>query len=237
MSRMSEDEEREGLIQGRMVCLAPSSDSDFKLAEAWLNPKSKAAALTGDTDQEMTAEGLRGRRDDGSAVFFTILAGSLGPVGIVTYRRLGFGSFALAGAVGPEELWSRGFGFDAFGAMIYYLFTREKAARVEVTAGMQNPAMVRMLTNSHFFVLEGVTRKSLLAEGRRYDQIVWSMLREEFEDAYEEEVLVSENSSDSEGFITDADVEASAKALRSYLSSSPWVSINAYTEDAATSRP
>ncbi|MBR8743261.1 GNAT family N-acetyltransferase [Nocardiopsis sp. MG754419] len=230
---MSADEARENLIEGRMVALAPSTDADFELAEGWMGPGSRSAVLSGDVHQAVTAGLLRRFRDEGTLRFFTILAGSLGPVGLVNYRASSVpGTFAMGGAVGPEQLWSRGFGAEAFGLLIHRLFTQEGAVRVEVSAGTHNPGMIRTLTASRLFVLEGITRRSLLIEGRRYDTTVWSMLREEFEEVYAEDAVVPEVPGEDEGIISDTDVRFSEKALRDYLSASPDVSIDAYTKGA-----
>lgn len=219
-----------------MVSLALSTDAELDLAEIWLKPGSKAAFLTGDTHQKVTAEQMREYREQGAIEFFTISAGPAGPVGLVNFRRSIPGCFSIGGTIGPEELWSRGFGAEGFGLLIYHLFMNEQAERVEVSTGVHNPFMTRMLTSSRLFTLEGVHRRSMLIEGRRYDRSTWSMLREEFEEKYGEKVPDREDSDGSGDFTSDADVESSAKAIKDYILSSQRTSFDAYTGEDTTNR-
>jgi hypothetical protein len=85
----------------------------------------------------------------------------------------------IGGAIGDPELWSRGYGAEAFDLLIDHLFHARNAHRVQFTTAMYNKNVLRLATRAGF-VLEGVLREYYYLDGCHHDAVVWSLLRSEY---------------------------------------------------------
>jgi aminoglycoside 6'-N-acetyltransferase len=84
-------------------------------------------------------------------------------------------------AVGILPEWrGRGVGTYAQRELVRYLFTHTRVERIQATTDPQNTAEVRCLEKIGF-TLEGVVRRAQWRGGCWHDQLLFSILREEFD--------------------------------------------------------
>lgn len=84
-------------------------------------------------------------------------------------------------AVGLLPDWrGRGVGTRAQRELVRYLFTHTRVERVQATTDPENTAEIRCLEKIGFR-LEGVVRRAQWRGGRWHDQLLYSVLRDEFD--------------------------------------------------------
>ena len=74
----------------------------------------------------------------------------------------------------------KGIGTRAQRELVSYLFTHTRVERIQATTDPENVAELRCLTKLGF-VREGVVRRAQWRGGRWHDQVLFSLLRDEFE--------------------------------------------------------
>lgn len=167
-------------MKGRLVALTRPTDDDFRRIEQWLQPGAPAAPLAGSPKEFVTAEVIRDAHRRGAPYYLIIeTITDQSRIGIVTYRSLGDGRYAVGGALGEQELWHHGYAGDACTVLVDYLFHICNARKVETTVQTYSEASVRMLAKAGF-VCEGILREHTYLDGRWHDAVMWSMLRREF---------------------------------------------------------
>lgn len=191
------------------------SVEDYDLIEQWLRPTSTTSGLTGDTGEVVSANAVREYNESGRIRFLMVRDTTGRPVGVVNYRRtnLASGAFSVGGAIGDQELWGSGIGFEAMRLLVDHVFHNENAHRVEFATASYNRHSLGVLTRAGF-VLEGVLRDHHYLDGEYHDRTIWSVLRSEFEEAavlYRDRYPVADS-------VPAADKLAARKCLASYVS-------------------
>lgn len=126
--------------------------------------------------QEMFKEAIRGER-----LFFAIetkdgtLIGDTALHPIDEKNRVG----ELLITIGEKEYWNKGYGTDTIRLVLKLAFEEVNLQKVELKVLEYNERAIRVYEQCGF-KREGVRRRAFFRDGRYYDQILMSILREEF---------------------------------------------------------
>jgi RimJ/RimL family protein N-acetyltransferase len=123
----------------------------------------------------------RFRRFDEAGYFvIELLEGT--PIGRIEYERLDplARSAEVMILIGAEEGRGRGYGTEAMVALLRYLFHQRNLHRVGLSAIAWNERAIRSYEKVGF-VVEGRLRDDLYFDGRYHDQVVMSILRDEYD--------------------------------------------------------
>ncbi|MGY5120432.1 GNAT family N-acetyltransferase [Streptomyces sp. 900105755] len=103
-------------------------------------------------------------------------------IGMVDYRDLDpcAGVATIGVTIGEREFWGRGHGSDALRLLMGHLFGAYGLNRLELDTWSGNERAVRAFTRLGFRE-EGRRRSAVLVQGKRYDRVLFGMLREEWE--------------------------------------------------------
>lgn len=82
-------------------------------------------------------------------------------------------------AIGERADWGQGFGTDAMRLIVRYGFGELNLRRITLGVFEYNPRAIRSYEKAGFTV-EGRWRKALQRDGRRYDELIMGILREEW---------------------------------------------------------
>jgi RimJ/RimL family protein N-acetyltransferase len=82
--------------------------------------------------------------------------------------------------IGEPSAWDKGFGTEALHLLVRYGFDRLNLESLQLGVNAENPRAIRSYEKAGF-VHEGRRRKFVYRDGRYYDSILMSMLREEYE--------------------------------------------------------
>nr|WSW49749.1 GNAT family N-acetyltransferase [Streptomyces sp. NBC_01001] len=104
-------------------------------------------------------------------------------IGMVDYRDLDpFAGLATVGVtIGERDRWGRGHGSDALRLLVGHLFGVFGLHRIELDTWSGNERAVHAFTKAGFRE-EGRRRSTVLVAGKRYDTVLFGMLREEWPD-------------------------------------------------------
>ncbi|MFD4136555.1 GNAT family N-acetyltransferase [Streptomyces goshikiensis] len=102
-------------------------------------------------------------------------------IGMVDYRGLDpFAGLATVGVtIGERDRWGCGHGSDALRLLVGHLFGIFGLHRIELDTWSGNERAVRAFTRAGFRE-EGRRRSTVLVAGKRYDTVLFGMLREEW---------------------------------------------------------
>ncbi|WP_374775298.1 GNAT family N-acetyltransferase [Streptomyces sp. NBC_01310] len=94
-------------------------------------------------------------------------------------RGAAAGVATLGVTIGEREFWGRGHGSDALRLLMNHLFGAYCLSRLELDTWSGNERAVRAFTRLGFRE-EGRRRSAVLLDGKRYDSVLFGMLREEW---------------------------------------------------------
>ncbi|MGO4457970.1 GNAT family N-acetyltransferase [Streptomyces sp. M-16] len=102
-------------------------------------------------------------------------------IGMVDYRDLDpFAGLATVGVtIGERDRWGCGHGSDALRLLVGHLFEAFGLHRIELDTWSGNERAVQAFTKAGFRE-EGRRRSTVLVAGKRYDTVLFGMLREEW---------------------------------------------------------
>lgn len=160
-------------MRGDFVSLEPCRDEDFQRLSDW--SAGTVSTYSSGSPQFVSVDALR---EAGN--FLMVVTHEGQRVGAVNWSPLGYpGSYTIGSAIGAPDLWTQGYGVEANVLLLNYLFHARDAHRVQLTLGTYNRQMVQIITHGGF-TLEGVLRDYFFLDGRYFDAVVCSLLREEF---------------------------------------------------------
>lgn len=90
--------------------------------------------------------------------------------------------YELAYSVYEPVRRGRGVATEAAGLLIDWLFSTKKIARLQAALSPENSGSRKVLERNGFR-LEGIMRKAIFMQGKSQDAELWSLLREEWEEA------------------------------------------------------
>ena len=102
----------------------------------------------------------------------------IGECGLDVVNWSGRDAFVGLG-IGETEYWNKGYGTDIMNVLLRYAFTELNLKRVTLGVFEYNPRAIRSYEKAGFHH-EGRLRQALKHEGRRWDNLFMSILREEW---------------------------------------------------------
>ena len=102
----------------------------------------------------------------------------LGDIGLSVVTWMSREAFVGLG-IGERDFWARGYGTDVMKVILRYAFTEINLRRVTLSVFEYNPRAVRSYEKAGF-VHEGRMRQFLNREGKRWDMLFMSILRDEW---------------------------------------------------------
>ncbi|WP_051837801.1 GNAT family N-acetyltransferase [Streptomyces sp. NRRL WC-3742] len=167
-------------MKGRFVQLERPTAEDYALTAQWFGPNSAASTMAATEGAVVSAEDFRKLDESGELRQFAVRDMTGATVGAVHYKAHGpVGGYSLGGAIGDPQLWSRGYGTEAFDLLLDHLFHARGAHRVQFTTALYNKNVLRLVTKAGF-VLEGLLREYYYLDGQHHDAAIWSLLRHEY---------------------------------------------------------
>jgi RimJ/RimL family protein N-acetyltransferase len=175
-----------GFLVGEKVVLRGAQRSDMEAYRAWLDNPAVTEYLemgwrpTSDRDLEDTFNLLTQASD---AVAFVIVDKETDrPVGTCglyliqwVARRSQFNIL-----IGEPDAWNRGFGTEALCLLVAYGFDRLNLESISLGVNAENKGAIRSYEKAGF-THEGRRRKFVYRNGKYYDSLMMSILREEYE--------------------------------------------------------
>ena len=103
-------------------------------------------------------------------------------IGVISLHSVNWthGESFMGIGLGDRQDWGKGYGTDAVRIILRYAFTELNMQRVSLDVYAYNPRAVRVYEKIGF-VHEGRVRNYLNREGKRWDMLYMSILREEWE--------------------------------------------------------
>ncbi|WP_282082380.1 GNAT family N-acetyltransferase [Streptomyces tendae] len=178
------------MFEGKSVRLRALRSEDAEHHLRWRNdPEVVRWATAGDPSfGPVTAEAIglgfetMLRLNPRESAVFTVedLAGG-SVIGMADYRDLDpyVGVATLGVTIGEREFWGRGHGSDALRLLVDHLFGAYGLSRLELDTWSGNERAVRAFTRLGFRE-EGRRRSAVPLDGKRYDSVLFGMLREEW---------------------------------------------------------
>ena len=178
------------LLQGELVRLvAANSETDAELFARWsrdseymrLQDSEAAQPVSVKRAKEDVQRWLEDARPNNYGFVIRTLADDrpIGAIGLDGIRWSNGDTFVGIG-IGEREYWGNGYGTDAMRVILHFAFAELNLHRVSLDVFEYNPRAIRSYEKVRF-VIEGRVRQALNREGRRWDVIYMSILREEWE--------------------------------------------------------
>ncbi|MFJ8863168.1 GNAT family N-acetyltransferase [Streptomyces sp. NPDC102451] len=175
-------DERARCWRGRGIAFAPLEIGDAELVQRWRSdPVAAHEAGVWPGSLYELRERIERYLDDSTRDDFLVLLPDGTPIGHIALhtQQLSEGTAEAYLVLAPEHR-GRAHGAAALDALVDLAFGELPMHRVEALTHTGNTAALSVLAAAGF-VQEGVRRSSCLHRGRRYDNAVLSLLREEWE--------------------------------------------------------
>jgi RimJ/RimL family protein N-acetyltransferase len=120
-----------------------------------------------------------------SAGYFIIEDPQGSAIGRIEFERLSLleRSAEVMILIGERDAQGKGYGTDAMTALLRYLFRQRDLHRVWLTVLSDNVAAIKSYERAGF-VKEGILREDLYFDGKTHDQVIMSILRNEFDNKW-----------------------------------------------------
>ncbi len=167
-------------VKGRRVSLCPFEGSFWEVGLGWYNDP-EIVALTSDDPTPLTEEQFQATiqtdLDNTRSVVFGIRNELKAPIGVGMLRSVDpvHRGCDLHITIGEKDHWNRGYGAEAIGLMVDYVFGELKMHKVISTPFLFNPRMVRCLEKCGF-QQEGVLRDALRVGDRFIDVVIMGLI-------------------------------------------------------------
>jgi RimJ/RimL family protein N-acetyltransferase len=174
------------VIVSEHLHLRPIRQDDLPVLRAWFdNPATmrfwgRPMPLATADQFEADLAGRFRRFDEAGYFLIELLDGT--PIGRIEYERLDSRarSAEVMILIGEEEARGKGYGTEAMVTLLRYLFHQRNLHRVGLTVIAWNERAIRSYEKVGF-VVEGRLRDDLYFDGQYHDQVVMSILRDEFD--------------------------------------------------------
>ncbi len=179
---------RPRFLEGERLFLTPLSMDDLDKNFLWDND-AEMSFLDGGAFRPKTFEAAREELEktlkSGKSTFFSIILRESGDqIGnIVLYNMLDYHRRCHWGIKLGREYWRKGYGTEAARLLIAYVFDDLGFNRLKSDTHEGNIASLRF-QESLGFVQEGICRKERYVRGEYLDDILYGMLREDYEVRY-----------------------------------------------------
>ncbi len=173
------------MYTGKLVKLRAYKAEDIEKAQAYINDPEIKHLLTPTVPFPVTLEdektfinGISAFKDNYSFAIDTLEGRYIGGCGLNSVdwknRTCVVGIF-----IGDKNYWNKGYGSDAMTVLIQFIFNEMNLNRIQLNVYGFNERAIRSYEKCGF-VKEGVLRKSLYKAGQYHDEIIMSILKEEY---------------------------------------------------------
>lgn len=167
------------LFRGRLVRLAAPLPEDGSILALWTNDDLYLRQLDDDPVKPLPPKLHQYGENDVYFHLRTLADERL--IGFVSLFNIKWASQTaeMAMAIGDSAYRGKGYGSDALNLLLNYGFNELNLYRVGLTVMDYNAAAIRAYERAGF-VLEGTQRGMILREGKRYDLLLYGILRDEW---------------------------------------------------------
>ena len=169
-------------IKGKRCSLQVGATGSASTLTSWVNDDEVTHLMfTGSTPvtYQMALEMLHPKEDE---VLFSVWSGSrfIGTTGLYSIHPIAH-SAELRILIGDKNYWGQGIGTECTKLLVDYGFSRLNLNMIWLGVNTENKPAIRVYEKSGF-VHEGILRQVQYRNGRYYDALRLSILREEWED-------------------------------------------------------
>jgi RimJ/RimL family protein N-acetyltransferase len=173
-------------IRSPRLYLRAAERGDLPLFVRWFADAETTRYLAGRAPfslamEERWFEGLLARQGTSDYHFVACLVEDGRPIGTVGLHRLDLenGKAEFGISIGEKEVWNRGYGTEALHAICDFGFGALRLERIELEVYEDNARAIRSYEKAGFRP-EGRLRRAHFSEGRHFDVLVMSLLRDEW---------------------------------------------------------
>ena len=174
------------MIEGKLVRLRAVENGDLDRYVVWMNDREVTRGLNMryPLGREAEEEWIRGRTSKPLSyenVFFAIDTRAGVHIGSINFHiaRPESRNSRLGVMIGDKAYWSQGYGTDAMLTFLRFGFDEMNLHRIDLTVDAENARAIRCYQKCGF-IEEGRLRESRYQLGKYGDQLVMSVLRDEF---------------------------------------------------------
>jgi len=172
------------IFTGQLLCLsAPQPDDQSRFA-SWTQDDDYLRLLDEDPvkpQSNASFSSFTEAGDDNSYYFHLRTLSDDTVIGFVVLFNLKWSNRTadMAIGIGDKAYRGKGYGQDALKLILNYAFNELNLHRVSLTVMSYNDAAIKAYERVGF-VLEGTQRQAVLRQGKRYDMLMYGILRDEF---------------------------------------------------------
>ncbi len=172
------------LFEGKLVRLTAPRDDDKAVFALWSQNADFLRLLDDDPirpQNEAYFEHFGEKRDENDFYFHLRLVDEAVLIGFVVLFNIKWRnqSAELAIGIGDTNYRGKGYGRDALQLILNYAFSELGLHRVGLSVIAYNASAIKAYERVGF-VWEGVVRQAVMREGKRYDLLLYGILREEW---------------------------------------------------------
>jgi RimJ/RimL family protein N-acetyltransferase len=178
------------MIEGKLVRLRAPDMSDLDRYYAWINDREVTRHLimrypTSRDAEEAWLQGHANKPLSYDHVWFAVDTKEGAHIGGINFHvvRPENRNARLGIMIGDKNHWSQGYGTDAMLTLLRFGFDEMNLHRIDLTVDAANPRAVRCYQKCGF-VEEGRLRDARYTGGQYGDQLIMSILRDEFYDRW-----------------------------------------------------
>lgn len=174
------------MYEGKLVRLRELRQSDAEACQTWCNDLEMAYQIYGGAAMPLTIENERdfitrsaGRKNDQNHFGIETLDGKF--IGVCSYTEVNWRNrnCCIGWFIGDKSMRGKGCGTDMIKVLLKICFDELDMEKVYLNAFSYNTGAVRLYERMGF-VHEGTYREKVYAMGRRWDEVHYGMLREEY---------------------------------------------------------
>ncbi len=169
------------IITDRLILVKPSLDFCKRKLEIWSNPK-----MTKYNEEHLTLAEVKKRmkaniKDQGKTAisFYALLKENNFLIGSAGLHILKHNNSAELGYGIDVNYWGKGYCSEIVSAVLDFTFTQTDLHRIWATPAVENKASCKVLEKCGFRK-EAILRDSAYYYGKYYDEVYYSILREEY---------------------------------------------------------
>ncbi|MEV5988234.1 GNAT family protein [Streptomyces sp. NPDC052051] len=164
---------------GKLVRLKRMLPEHFEQLAQWASERS--GAYSSASTDFVSGEELRDySQQSGHQYLAVVTHDGAQLVGVVDYSQATYsGNYEIGINIGEPERWSSGYGADALGLLLRYLFHAKNAHRVQGVVGLYNKRSIQLVC-TRGFTIEGLLRDYFFLDGSYHDGVAISMLRDDY---------------------------------------------------------
>ncbi len=175
------------MLKGEKVILRPINKTDLPIFLKWYNDEEVIEFLSmytpiTDMMEEKWLEEALAAKDRIHFMIEAVEGDKTTPIGSIGLNKLDHRcqSAEMGIAIGAKDYWGKGYGGEAVKTIIDYGFKQLNLRRISSYVFSPNGRSLRMHQKLGF-VKEGVLRQAFYKNGRFMDEVLFGMLREEWE--------------------------------------------------------